>query len=55
MYDYYKKELSKIELSKFYEPTFKFSWDGNHATKTMNLNKESARALIEFLTPIANR
>lgn len=52
--EYYRKQLNEIDLESKYCPSFVFTYSTGK-TKEMNLNKESAQELIEFLKPIAER
>lgn len=51
MRNYYASELSKVEVGKIaFAPTIKVFANGNgEDTKHMDLNKESARVLINWL------
>ncbi len=51
-YNYYKEQLQRIEVGKTeYNPTIKVLANGNgRDTNNMDLNKESAKELIKWLT-----
>lgn len=52
MIDYYKSQLSKVEVGKTqFAPTIKVFSNGNgNDTKHMSLNKNSAAELVKWLT-----
>lgn len=50
--NYYKDELKKINACTLYSPSFKFKntdTDEPAETKWMQLNKESAKALLDYI------
>lgn len=50
-YNYYKSELERINTESVYPPSVKiFNGEGGNDTKHMNINEESAKVLIEWLT-----
>lgn len=46
---YYKTQLNKINLDSEYAPKIKISGDGSE-TNHIDINKESAQALVDWLT-----
>jgi len=49
--NYYSDELKKINVESQFAPNVKIiSGEGNGSTKWMNINKESAEALVKWLT-----
>lgn len=46
---YYKRELSNVDLNSEYAPTLKIKGGEKGETKTLNINKESAPILINWL------
>lgn len=47
--NYYMSELNRINFNSNYSPTFQFKDSEGNMTKNLNLNKESATALKQWI------
>jgi len=47
-YEYYKRELNRVETAGDYTAKIKIT-DGRHSTRHLDINKDSAQALVDWL------